>query len=157
MAIPVLLFCLLAEQASVLAKAKPYKYDAVVYTANHNRYKGNIETVTDKGMTLIVRGHQQFFAADSMVAVKIKRHSALSTSMLSGSVVGLGGGAVLYSSLQSKDKVNALTLPAFVVGSIVYGAGLGALVNAFTAVKRYHNVNTAYPEIKQQLQGYAGK
>ncbi|TZF84678.1 hypothetical protein FW774_06765 [Pedobacter sp. BS3] len=153
----VLLCCLLAEQLPVKAKEKPYKYDAVLYTSGHNRYKGNIETVTDKGISLIIRKQQQFFSADSISSIKIKRHSALSTSMLLGSVAGLGGGAVLYNSLHHKDKVNELSLPVFVVGSIVYGASLGALVNSITAVKKYHGVGSTYPQIRPQLEGYAGK
>lgn len=123
--------------AGILEGAQPKDYDAVIYTSNRNRYKGFLEDVTEKGITIDYFGQSKYIAADSIQGIKIKRSSALKNYALAGAALGLVAGIPVYLDGHGQGKLSLLALPVVLIGITLSGAVVGSLINTVTYVKRY--------------------
>ena len=123
--------------AGILEGAQPKEYDAVIYTSNRIRYKGFLEDVTEKGITIDYLGQSKYIAADSIQGVKIKRSDALKNHALAGAAFGLIAGIPVYLDGHGQGKLSLLALPVVLIGMTLSGALVGSFVNTVTHVKRY--------------------
>lgn len=138
-----LLFCLILSLGNAsVAGLKPKNYDAIIYTNTDHRYKGFLLDVSDKGLTIDYLGETKFFSADSIKSIKIKRSGALKKHALKASVFGLAAGIPIYMDGNNRGKLSSLALPVVLVGTTIAGGGIGALINAVTAVQRFDKINT---------------
>ena len=152
------LFCLFFLAGNALfADQKPKNYDAIIHTSTDHRYKGLLLDVSDKGITIDFLGKQQFFSADSISSIKIKRTGSRKKHSLVGAGVGLVAGIPIYIDGNNKGKLSSLALPVVVVATSVSGILVGSLVNSITAVQRFDNINkeTSFKSIQPVLLRYS--
>lgn len=154
-------FCLLIfisflVATAAFAKKKPKEYNAIVYS-DKIRYKGFIEKVSDKGITIDYLGVSKFIPAESISRIKVKRTKGLSQSVFISSAGGLIAGSALYSYEQNKSTVNMSAIPVIVIGTTLVSAGVGAIINSFTSVVNYKHVNEGdnYKKIHVKLAQYS--
>ncbi len=130
-------------------------FAAVIHTDAGHRYKGLLTSTTDEGLTIDIRGHKLFFDADSVEKIKIRSKNALNNNMLVGTLIGLTAGGTVYYLQEKRGNIGPIVLPVIVIGSIVYGAGIGAFFNSFFAVENFDLSTTQYKDIKKRLALYA--
>lgn len=128
---------------SAFAKPKPAHYYAVIYSENNLRFKGNLEKVSEKGLTIDYFGKSKFISADSIKSIKIKRSVALKKYALIGSAGGLLAGAAIYNHGNQQGKLSILALPVVLIAGTLAGATIGALVNTMTSVEKHQISNPA--------------
>lgn len=117
--------------------AKPKNYDAIVYSTTQHRYKGILENVTDKGVTIDYFGVSKFIDADSIRIIKIKRSSALKSHAFTGAAAGLLVGIPIYIDGNNKGKLSSLALPVVLIGTTLTGAAFVSAINSLTHVRKY--------------------
>lgn len=154
-----LLFSLLLAAGfatSVSAQVKIKRYDAIV-KVNHTRYKGLLELVDAKGLTINFHNKAKYIAADSIESIRIKKYNAQNRSLLIGGLVGLAGGLTVYKLERDKGNVAPIILPVVIVSSAVAGAAIVGIVNSVTSVEKFEQVNSPgeFNKIRARLKQYA--
>ena len=138
----ILLSCLVIFSGNVsFAAKKPKNYNAIIYSNTQHRYKGFLQDVTDKGVTIDYYGKSKFISADSISSIKIKRTSALKRHAFLASLIGLGAGIPVYIDGNNNGKLSSLALPVVVIASTLGGALVGTLLNTVTSVQRFDKIN----------------
>jgi hypothetical protein len=140
------LFCcllLLMGNRSFAQKVK--SYNAIITTNTDHRYKGFLQDVSDKGLTIDYYGESRFIASDSISSIKIKRSDGLKRYSIVGAGVGLAAAIPIYIDGNNQGKLSLLALPVVLVAGTMGGALIGTLINAATSVKRYKKINDGIP------------
>jgi hypothetical protein len=136
---------------------RPKNYHAIIYSVNNERYKGFLQDVTDKGVTIDFYGKSKFISADSISSIKIKRSSALKRHALTAGGIGLLAGIPVYIDGNNKGQLSSLALPVVVIASSLGGALVGTLINTVTSVQRFDKINkgNSYKSIQPVLLRYS--
>ncbi|WP_423149432.1 hypothetical protein [Rubrolithibacter danxiaensis] len=146
---------LVAQESHAQYKAK--RYNAIVRPLSGKRYKGILERVDEKGLTIRFHKTSKYFLADTVRKIRIKKYNAQNKSLLAGSILGLAGGLAAYTIQEDKGNTSPIILPVVIVSSALSGAALVGTINSFTAVKTYKNVNKleSFKPVSLELRKYS--
>ena len=152
-----ILFCLIFSGSFSLAAGKPKNYDAIIHSITNHRYKGFLQDVSDKGVTIDYLGQSKFFSADSISSIRIKRTGSIRkyTSIAGG--IGAAAGIPVYIDGHNKGKLSIMALPVVVVGTAFGGSLVGWLINSLSSVQRFSHINhgTSFKSIQPVLLRYS--
>lgn len=151
------IFFLIGTGVSAQAQYKIKRYSAVVRTEQGKRYRGLLESVDDRGLTIRFHKNEKYIAADSIHTIRIKKYNAQNRSLLTGSLLGLAGGLAVYSIEKDKGNVNASILPVVIISSAVAGGGIAGIINSITAKEKFENLQqpNRFQQIRERLRQYA--
>ena len=152
-----LLFCLILSGSVSLAAPKPKNYDAIIHSNTNHRYKGFLQDVSDKGVTIDYLGQSKFFSADSITRIRIKRVSSTRRHTLAAGGIGAVAGIPIYIDGHNKGKLSIMALPVVVMGTAFGGSLVGWLINSLTSVQRFNHINqgTSFKSIQPVLLRYS--
>ena len=136
-----LLFCVFLSGSVSLAAPKSKNYDAIIYSATNHRYKGFLQDVSDKGVTIDYYGHSKFFSADSISSIRIKRTGSIRRNTLAAGGIGALAGIPIYMDGHNKGKLSIMALPVVVMGTALGSSVVGWLINSLTSVQRFDHIN----------------
>jgi hypothetical protein len=141
----------------VFSQIKIKRYDAVVRTVSGRRFKGVLETVDDKGLTIRFHKVSKLISADSIKTIRIKRYNAQNRNLLAGGLLGLASGLTIYKLESDKGNLQPINLPVILVSSTLTGAAIFGTINSITSVEKYKNVNQQgyYQQIKDSIKQYS--
>lgn len=145
---------------SAEAKKRPKRYNAVVHLTDNSSYKGIIEKVSAKGITIDYYGSSKFISAGVINSIRVKKAGTLTKSVLIGAAAGLLVGYGIYEKEVSNKTIQAgASFPVVVIGTALVGSGIVALINSFLPKKHYNNLQQAgeYKKIVPALEEYAAE
>jgi hypothetical protein len=138
------------------AQSKSKRYDAIVRTANGLRFKGLLESVDNKGLTIFHRRASWFIAADTIKTIWIKKYKAQNRTLLAGGLVGLASGLTVYAIEKDRGNVQPVILPVVIISSAFTGAAILGTINSITSLQKFEHVNRPdrFKEIKEELKSF---
>jgi len=140
----------------VSAQSKKDRYDAIIRTELHQRYKGLLLKVDESGLTIRFHTQDKYIAAGSIRSIRIKRYNAQNKSFLAGSLLGLGGGLTIYGVQKNKGNLNQSVLPVVIISSVVTGAAVAGALNSAVSVVKFQNVQKKnFYDISSQLKKFS--
>ena len=139
------------------AQSKPKRYDAIIRTTGGLRFKGLLQSVDGKGLSISYRRSSRFLSADTIKTIRIKKYNAQNRTLLAGSLAGLLGGLTVYSIEKDKGNVQPIILPVVIISSTLTGAAIFGTINSITSVQKFEAVNRPgrFGEIKDELRTYS--
>lgn len=140
-----LLSCMLLFLCYNSFAQKVKNYNAVIKTNSDHRYKGFLQDVTDKGVTIDYYGKPKFIGSDSISTIRIKRTNDLKKLSTITAGIGLAASVPVYIDGNNKGKLSLLALPVVLVAGTLGGALIGTLINSATSVQRFRKVNEEIP------------
>jgi hypothetical protein len=152
-----LLFCVILSGSVSLAAPKPKNYDAIIYSATNHRYKGFLQDVSDKGITIDYFGQSKFFSADSISSIRIKRTGSIRRHALAAGGIGAVSGIPIFIDGHNRGKLSIMALPVVMAGTAFGGSLAGWLINSLTSVQRFNHINqgTSFKSIQPVLLRYS--
>jgi uncharacterized protein YcfJ len=115
-----------------------------------NETRGRLERVDDRSLTLALENGSRSFTADDVVVVRRPDHDSVLNGALIGGTVSAGLVGLAFAACEGECNGAGPVLLA----NFVFGAGLGALVDAFILTPRdIYRVGSRRIDVKPLIDG----